>query len=97
MPRIQPVQTLRDKSTLKKLSEMDEPIYITKNGNPYFVIMNTEKFDEIVREHDHYKHALEREKEIHDISAKIERSRKNVAAYEVMSEVEFEKWLNNNF
>ncbi|MBN2008312.1 hypothetical protein JW960_03080 [candidate division KSB1 bacterium] len=93
MPNIQPLRVLREKSTLKKLSETDEPVFITKNGNPFLVVMTPGKFDEIVQERDHYKQALEREKEIYNLSMKVDRSRKNISNSETMSEAEFENWI----
>ena len=41
MPKIKPITDLRDTTALsKEINESDEPIFITKNGNLDFIMMN---------------------------------------------------------
>ena len=58
MPNIQPISILRQKDKLDKISQCKEPLYLTKNGKAYLVIMSPESFEEIIKERDHFKQAF---------------------------------------
>ena len=45
MPKIKPITDLRDTTALsKEINESDEPIFITKNGNLDFIMMNEKMY-----------------------------------------------------
>ena len=71
MTNIKPVSILRDKEVLDELSVSKEPLYVTKNGESYLIVMAPKTYEEIIKERDHYKNALEREKELIALISKI--------------------------
>ena len=95
MPNIQPISILREKENLDKFSKTNEPLFITKNGTAYLVLLSPDSYDKITQERDHYKKAFEREKEVRELAHLIERSRKNIANGQYYSEEQFDKILEN--
>ncbi|MBC8182823.1 type II toxin-antitoxin system Phd/YefM family antitoxin [candidate division KSB1 bacterium] len=95
MPNIQPISILREKETLDKVNRTKEPLFITKNGTAYLVLLSPDSYDEMIHERDQYKKAFEREKEIRELAHKIDRSRKNIKDGKYYSEEEFDKIMEN--
>jgi PHD/YefM family antitoxin component YafN of YafNO toxin-antitoxin module len=93
MPNIQPISILREKKVLDQVSQGKEPLFITKNGNAYLVILSPNFYDEITKELNHYKSALEREKELHDLALKVNKSRDSIKAGKSYSEEEFDRMM----
>ena len=62
MPGIESISVLRQSVRLDQASQSKEPLYVTKNGRAYLVVLSPELYEEIIRERDHYKQALERER-----------------------------------
>lgn len=51
MPKIIPIKDLRNTTEISDLAhEINEPIFVTKNGYGDLVIMSVETYDEIIRE-----------------------------------------------
>jgi PHD/YefM family antitoxin component YafN of YafNO toxin-antitoxin module len=93
MPNIQPISILREKKTLDQISESKEPLFITKNGSAYLVILSPDFYDEIIKEMNHYKLALERERELRDLALKVNKSRDSIKAGKSYSEEEFDRMM----
>jgi PHD/YefM family antitoxin component YafN of YafNO toxin-antitoxin module len=94
MANIKPVSILRDKEILDEVSTSGEPLYVTKNGESYLIVMSPETYEEIVQERDHYKNALEREKELKSLMSKVDRSRKNIESSEIYSEADMDQMID---
>jgi len=54
------------------------------------VILSPDYFDEILQERDHYRLAFERERELHDLALKVNKSRDSIKAGKSYSEEEFD-------
>lgn len=94
MPGIESISVLRQTVRLDKASQSKEPLYVTKNGRAYLVVLSPALYEEIIRERDHYKQALEREREISELASKVERSRQNIAEGQCYSEEEFDRMMD---
>ena len=93
MPKIQPLSSLREKEVLDQISESKEPLFITKNGSAYLVILSPNFYDEITKELNYYKSALEREKELHDLASKVNKSRSSIKAGKSYTEEEVDRMM----
>lgn len=95
MPKIEPISILRERETLDRLSQDKEPLFVTKNGSSYLVILSPDSYDEIIKERDHYKKAFEREQEINKLIQKVKASCSQIEKGESYSEEEFDKILES--
>lgn len=93
MPNIQPISILREKKVLDQISQSKEPLFVTKNGSAYLVILSPDFYDEIFKELNHYKLALQREREWHDLAVKVSQSRESITAGKSYSEEEFDRMM----
>ena len=93
MSNIQPISILREKKVLDQISQSKEPLFITKNGSSYLVILSPDSYDEIIKEMNDYKLALERERELHDLALKVNKSRDSIMAGKSYSEEEFDRMM----
>lgn len=93
MPNIQPISILREKNVLDQISQSTEPLFITKNGSAYLVILSPESYDKIIKELNHYKQALQQERELHDLAFKVNQSRESIKAGKFYHEEEFDQML----
>lgn len=55
------------------------------------MILSPDFYDEITKELNHYKTALEREKELYDLALKVKKSRDSIKAGKSYSEEEFDR------
>ena len=94
MANIKPVSILRDKEVLDEVSTSGEPLYVTKNGESYLIVMSPGTYEEIVQERDHYKKSLEREKELKSLMSKVDRSRGNIESGESYSEADMDQLID---
>ncbi|MFQ6114896.1 MAG: hypothetical protein ACE5NG_12580 [bacterium] len=94
MADIESISVLRQTDRLDKVSQSQEPLYVTKNGKAYLVVLSPGLYEEIIKERDHYREAFEREKEIRELVSKVERSRKNIDEGQYYSEEEFDKMMD---
>lgn len=94
MAKIKSFSSLRKADALHEISETKEPLYITRNGETYLVILSPELYEEITEERDHYKRAFEKEREMSALVSQIERSRQAIAKGQRYSEEEFDKRMN---
>ncbi len=97
MPDIQSISALRQKDTLDKISYSKEPLYVTKNGKAYLVLLSPAFYDDIIKERDHYKKAFEKEKELSELVLKIGKSRKSIKEGKSYSEEDFDRMMDNIF
>jgi len=93
MPNIQPISILREKKVLDQISQSKEPLFITKNGSAYLVILSPDFYDKIIEEKNHCKLALERERELRDLALKVNQSRDSIKAGKSFSEEEFDRMM----
>ena len=93
MPNIQPISILREKKALDQVSKSKEPLFITKNGSSYLVILSPDFYDKIIEEKNHYKLALERERELQDLVLKSNQSRDSIKEGRFYSEEEFDRMM----
>ena len=95
MPNIQPISILREKKVLDQINQSKEPLFVTKNGSAYLVILSPDFYDEIIKELNHYKLALQRERELHDLALKVNQSRDSIKAGKSYSEEEFDRKMED--
>ena len=93
MPDIESISILRQTDRLDKVSKSKSPLYVTKNGRAYLVVMSPESYDEIIKEREHYKEAFEKERQVRELVAKVERSRQKIADGEYYSEEAFDRMM----
>lgn len=94
MPNIESISILRKTEKLDEISQSNQPLFVTKNGKAYLVVLSTAHYEEIVKERDHYKQAFEREREIAELVTKVEKSRQEIRKDEHYTEEHFEKMMN---
>ncbi|MFQ5637308.1 MAG: hypothetical protein ACE5IR_04870 [bacterium] len=95
MVHIDSISVLRQTDRLDKVSQSNMPLFVTKNGKAYLVILAPKVYEEITKERDHYKQAFEREREVKELALKVEKSRQEIEKGECYSEEEFEKMMDN--
>ena len=95
MANIEPISILREKNKLDKVNQTNEPLYITKNGKAYLVLLSHNYFEEIITERNYYKQVFEREREMKELILKVKKSRKNIEQGQSYSEDEFDKMMDN--
>ena len=74
MTNIESISVLRQTDRLDQVSQNNDPLFITKNGKSYLVILSPEHYEQIVEELEHYKQAFDKEREIKELAAKVEKS-----------------------
>ena len=94
MADIESISVLRQTESLDKVSQTKKPLYVTKNGKAYLVVLSPLLYEEIIKERDHYKQAFEREREISELISKVKSSRDNIEEGQCYSEEEFEKMMD---
>ncbi len=95
MAKIEPISILRHSAFLDKISQSNEPVYVTKNGKAYLVILSPRQFEEIIQERDHFKQAFEKEREMQALIEKIKRSRENIDEGNVYTEEAFDRMMDD--
>jgi len=94
MPDIESISILRQADRLDKVSKSKTPLFVTKNGKAYLVVLSPESYEEIVKEREHYKRAFEKEREIRELVARVEKSRQNLTNGDFYSEEEFDRMMD---
>lgn len=93
MPDIRPISILREKKVLDQVSKSKEPLFITKNGSAYLVILSPDFYDEIINKMNHYRMGLEKERELQDLLLKVNKSRDSIKEGKFYSEQEFDRTM----
>ena len=57
------------------------------------MILSPDFYDEITKELNHYKRALQRERELHDLALKVSQSKDSIKARKSYSEGEFDRMM----
>ena len=77
MPHIIPIKDLKNTGEISQLChEINEPIYITKNGYGDMVIMSIQMFEEYMFFHDVYKKLEESEADV--LAGRLKNARKSL-------------------
>ena len=94
MADIESISVLRKTDKLDEVSQNRKPLFVTKNGKAYLVVLSHELYEEILRERDHYQRAFEREREIKELISTVKKSRQNIQKGESFSEEEFDRMMD---
>lgn len=78
MKNIQPISVLRQTDILDQVSEATEPLFITKNGRSYLVILSPDYFEQLTKEREHLKNIIERERELQNLVKTVQTSREQI-------------------
>ena len=73
MINIESISILRQTDRLDRVSQNEEPLFITKNGKAYLVILSPAHYEQIVKELEHYKQAFDRERELKELATKVKK------------------------
>ena len=93
MPKIESISILRQTDQLDKVSKSKAPLFVTKNGKAYLVVMSHQSYDDICKELDHYRRTFEREREIKSLATKVNKSRQQIAENKSYSERELDEMM----
>lgn len=95
MADIQSISVLRQKEILNKVNQTKEPLYVTKNGKAYLVLLSPDLYEEIIQERDLYKQAFEKDREMDELVLKVKKSRMSIEEGQCYSEEEFDKIMDS--